>query len=109
MVQRKKQRGFSLAERRLIVRVILLLFLVGALWIIFAPGWGILHYRKVHNQVETLLRENEALTERNAKLRREIERLQQNDAYLEELARKKYGMLKENETVYEYGSSGKKK
>jgi len=105
----RKQRGLTLPERRLLIRLLILLAVAGILWIIFAPGWGLYHYRQVHIQVEALTRENRSLIERNAELRKEIERLQQNDTYLEELARKKYGMLKENETIYEYGPSGKKK
>jgi len=96
-------------ERRLVKRVILLLAIAGILWLIFAPDWGFLHYRRLHNQVETLARENKSLAERNAELSKEIERLHKDDSYLQELARQKYGMLKENETVYEYKPSRKKK
>jgi cell division protein FtsB len=53
--------------------------------------------------------ENKTLVERNAELNREIEQLQNDDVYLEEVARKKYGMLKENEMVYEYKPSRKRK
>jgi len=105
----RKQSGLTLSERRLMKRVLILLAIAGILWLIFAPGRGFLSYREVRNQVETLVKENKALAERNAELRKEIERLQNDDAYLEELARRKYGMLKENETVYEYKPSGKEK
>jgi len=53
--------------------------------------------------------ENKNLEQRNVQLRREIDRLQNDDAYLEELARKKYGLLKKNEMVFEFKSSQKKK
>lgn len=105
----RKQSGLTISERRLIRRVLLLLTIAGILWLIFAPGWGFLHYQRLHKQVETLARENKSLADRNAELSKEIERLQNDDSYLQELARKKYGMLKENETVYEYKPSGKKK
>lgn len=105
----RKQSGLTLSERRVVKRVLILLFIAGILWLIFAPGWGFLSYRGVQNQVQTLTRENKALTERNTELRKEIERLQNDDSYLEEFARQKYGMLKENETVYEYKPTGKKK
>lgn len=105
----RKQSGLTLSERRLMKRVLLLLSLAGILWLIFAPGWGFLSYRKVQNEVEALTRENKALAKRNEELRKEIERLQNDDSYLEELARQKYGMLKEDETVYEYSPPGKKK
>lgn len=108
MVHRKQSR-LTISERRLVMRVLILLTIAGMLWFIFAPDWGFLHYRKLQNQVENLARENQSLSERNAELKKEVDRLQNDDAYLEELARQKYGMLKENETVYEYKPSRKKK
>ena len=105
----RKQSGLTIAERRFIKRALLLFIVAGILWLIFAPGWGFLHYHRLQNQIETLARENKILEERNADLSKEIELLQTDDTYLEELARKKYGMLKENEMVYEYKPSGKKK
>ena len=105
----RKQSGLTISERRLVKRVLILLAIAGILWLIFAPGWGFLHYKKLHNRVENLARENKSLSERNAELKKQIVRLQNDDSYLEELARRKYGMLKENETVYEYKPSRKKK
>ncbi len=105
----RKQSGLTIGERRLIKRVILLTIVFGMLWLIFAPGWGFLHYHRLQDQIDTLSRENRTLEERNADLKKEIERLQNDDTYLEELARKKYGMLKENEMIYEYKPSPKKK
>lgn len=105
----RKQSGLTLSERRLVKRVLILMAIAGLLWLVFAPGWGILHYRRLHDRMETLARENESLEKRNAELKKEIERLKTDDAYLEEIARQKYGMLKENETVYEFKPSDKKK
>jgi cell division protein FtsB len=42
----------------------------------------------------------------NEELRLEIERLQNDRAYLERIAREEHGMLKENERVFDF--SGKK-
>ncbi len=105
----RKQSSLTIAERRLIRRVLLLCSAAGILWLLFAPGWGLVHYNRLQNRVETLARENRTLEERNAELRKEIERLQNDDSYLEEVARKKYGLLKENETVYKYKPSREKK
>lgn len=105
----RKQSGLTIAERRLLKRVVLLFIVATTLWLLFAPDWGFLHYRRLQNQIESLAMENKTLEERNAELNSEIEQLQNDDVYLEELARKKYGMLKENEMVYEYKPSRKKK
>jgi len=88
-------------ERRLVRRIILVVAAVSVLWLLFAPNWGLFHYRQLQKQIDSLARENEDLAQRNAELKLEIDRLQHDDAYLEELARKKYGLLKENETIYE--------
>jgi len=88
-------------ERRFLRRLILIVAAIAVLWFLFAPDLGFFRYRKLQNQIESLARENRELEQRNADLQKEIKRLQNDDAYLEELARQKYGLLKENETVYE--------
>lgn len=95
------KRDLTKAERRLIKRIILFVAAVSVLWLLFAPDWGLFHYRRLQGQIDSLTRENMDLEERNVELQKEIDRLQNDDAYLEEVARQKYGLLKENETVYE--------
>lgn len=95
------KKDLTKAERRLLRRVLLLVAAAAVLWFLFAPNVGLLHYHGLQEQVDSLARENRELEERNAELEEEIDRLQNDDAYLEELARKKYGLLKENETIYE--------
>ena len=81
----------------------------GILWFLFAPGSGVLRYHHLQQQIETLSQENKSLQEHNAVLRKEIDRLQHDETYLEQMARQKYGLLKENETVYEFTPPQKKK
>ncbi len=95
------KRDLTKVERRLVKRVILLVAAAAVLWLLFAPHWGLIHYRKLQSQIDSLAQENRNLEERNAELKKEIDRLQNDDTYLEEMARQKYGLLKENETVYE--------
>ena len=52
----------------------------------------------LEQQTEELMRSNEAL-------KAEIERLKHDEAYLEQVAREKYGLLKKNERVFDF--SGK--
>lgn len=105
----RKQRGLTISERRLMKRLVIVLTVLSILWLVFAPGRGYLYYRKMNKQVENLAGENKALTQKNAELKKEIEHLQNDDSYLEDIARHKYNMLKENETVYKYKTSKKKK
>ncbi|GAB4340406.1 MAG: hypothetical protein Kow0089_14030 [Desulfobulbaceae bacterium] len=95
------KREFTRGERRFLLRVVLAVSILALLWILFAPGHGFFHYHRLRKQIDALTEENRTLQESNAALQKEIDRLQHDDAYLEELARRKYGLLKENETVYE--------
>ena len=95
------KRDLTKAERRFIKRIIICVAAASILWLLFAPSSGLFHYRRLQKQIDSLAEENRDLEQRNAELKKEIYRLQNDDAYLEELARQKYGLLKENETVYE--------
>jgi cell division protein FtsB len=108
MVQRHQQ-GLTRGERRLLWRLLFSALVGAILWFLFAPDRGILRYHRLEKQIEILSQENTSLQEHNAALRKEIERLQSDEAYLEEMARQKYGLLKENETIYEFEPSSKKK
>ncbi len=88
-----------------------MLLALGALWLLFMPGHSLLSWHRLERQVADLTRENRVLQQRNTQLAAEVRRLQQDDRAIEEVARKKYGFLKKNETVYEFGAArpGKKK
>ncbi|HEB49380.1 MAG TPA: septum formation initiator family protein [Desulfobulbus sp.] len=109
MTAQRSRKGLSRQERRTLRRVILLFLALGLLWLLLAPGRGLLRYRNLQQRVRTLAEENQDLERRNAELQQEIERLRSDDAYLEELARKKYGLLRENESVYDFEPAKKKK
>jgi len=92
-------------KRMISLVVVALLFL---LWIFFAPGRGFFHYRKLQREIAALTEENARLETKNVELSEDIKRLQSDDAYLEEVARKKHGLLKKNETVFEFEGAKKK-
>jgi cell division protein FtsB len=79
------------------------------LWIFFAPGRGLLHYLKLQKEITALTEENNRLEAKNTELSKDIKRLRSDDKYLEEVARKKHGLLKKNETVFEFEPPKKKK
>ena len=47
--------------------------------------------------------------EENRKLREEVRRLQHEKRYIEEIARKELGMVKEGEIIYQFDSPNEKK
>ena len=75
------------------------------LFILFAPGRGLVPYRNLKKEVQVLDRDNKTLHQRNIELAQEIELLKNDKDYLEQLAREKYGLLKKNEEVYNLGKS----
>lgn len=79
------------------------------LWILFAPGRGFLHFLQLRKEITALTEENSRLEARNVELSEDIKRLRSDDKYLEEVARKKHGLLKKNETVFEFAPPKKKK
>jgi len=108
MADRPNQ-GLNKREKRALLRFVLAVIVLSLLFLVFAPGRGLLSYRKLKKEVQTLVRDNKMLQQRNIELADEIERLKNDEAYLEHLAREKYGMLKKNEEVYELKTSRKKK
>ena len=95
-------------HRKMLWRIGLLVVTCGLLLLLFMPGRGVLHYYKLQRSVQTLTQDNVRLQEANAALTEEIHRLKTDDASIENLARKKYGMLKENEEVFDFNRYKKK-
>ncbi len=91
---------FTSREKKLLAYTGLFFTLLVFLWIVFAPNRGILDMLRTQKKLEKVQAENRKLKEENKALRKEIDKLQDDPAYLEEKARKDYGMLKENETLY---------
>lgn len=108
MVVRKKQEE-NRQEKKILWALGLIVAAFFLLWILFAPGRGYFHYRKLQREITALTKENNQLEAKNAELTKDIKRLQSDDTYLEEVARKKHGLLKKNETVYEFDPPKKKK
>ena len=105
----KGKQGLNKREKRALRRFVLAIIVLGLFFLVFAPGRGLLSYRKLKKEVQALAQDNIILQQRNVELAEEIERLNNDEAYLEHLAREKYGMLKKNEEVYELGTSQTKK
>jgi cell division protein FtsB len=84
--------------------VLLVLVILGvAVW----GDKGILCALHAKQQKEDLLRQVQALEAVNQELRKEIENLKSNPRFLEGIARKELGMVKEDELIYQFRSQGK--
>lgn len=91
---------FTNREKKLLSYIGFFLAVLLLLWIVFAPNRGMLALHNSNQEIARLQAENRKLTEENKTLQEEISRLQEDPAYLEEKARKEFGMLKENEVLY---------
>jgi cell division protein FtsB len=91
---------FSSREKKQLSSIGLLLLLLLLFWLVFAPNRGLVSLYQAKKEITKLQTENIKLAEENKTLQDEIKKLQDNPAYLEEKARKEYGMLKENEVLY---------
>jgi cell division protein FtsB len=78
-----------------------LYLLAGALLIqmVFSEG-GIVSYLRVRSEIKATTASAKKLEQENVALTREIERLQKDDQYLEDVVRKKFGFVREGERVY---------
>lgn len=67
--------------------------------LVFTEG-GILGLVKTKMEIGRVNTEIKRLSQENVLLMHELDRLQKDDSYLEEVVRKKYGFLREGEKLY---------
>lgn len=96
-----KQKLTPLQEKRF-VKIVISLVVVALLWITFLPGSGLLALWKKRAELKTLQQQTVVLERENAQLQEDIDRLQNDPAYLEEIARKQHNLLKKNERVFDF-------
>ena len=63
---------------------------------------GVPHLLRLRAERQDLGRTAFALLQTNAHLREDIRRLRHDDLYLEQLARRQFGLVRPNETVYRF-------
>jgi len=101
---RKKLTYYEKKQLRIIGVIIVSLLI---LWVAFSP-YGLLRLFRVHHELSEVKTENERIQEQNKGLQEEIEKLENKDPeYIEEVARKKYGLIKKNEVIFKFKSKEK--
>ncbi len=88
-------------RKRGILFSILVLFLVLGLLTFFGDK-GVLQLLRLQKELSRIREANKVTEAENRKLREEVRRLQNEKRYIEEIARKELGMVKEGEIIYQF-------
>jgi cell division protein FtsL len=87
-------------KKHLLLLILIPLLILGVLT--FFGEKGILQLFRLKKEVVQIKERNTKLEEENQKLREEVKRLQKDKRYIEEIARKELGMVKEGEIIYQF-------
>jgi cell division protein FtsB len=94
------KKGFIL----LIIPIFLLFF-----FLTFWGDKGIFHLIRLKNELSRIKENNLKIEAENQRLREEVRRLKYEKRYIEEIARKELGMIKDGEIIYQFDLSEDKK
>lgn len=108
-MRRTHQQKLTPLQQKWLARAIILILLSGVLWLVFAPGKGLIALHLKRNTVQSLEEETGLLKEDNAKLTGDIEKMKNDPGHLEEVARRDFDLLKKNERVYDFSRKKKEK
>ncbi len=106
---KKPAKKITPQQEGLLIKIILALLLAAVLWVVFSPGGGLLLLKGQRSDLEQLEKEITELELENHDLQAEIDGLRNDPEYLEEVARKEYGLLKKNERVYDFSRNSRSK
>jgi cell division protein FtsB/cell division protein DivIC len=96
-----------MSKKRILI-LVLFLFLIFGFFTFFGDK-GIMHLLRLQKEWGRIKEANVKIEEENRKLREEVKRLQHEKRYIEEIARKELGMVKEGEVIYQFESPKEKK
>ena len=94
--------GWRRRKRKILFLFLAFLLILGLLT--FFGEKGILHLLRLQKELTWIKEENKKAEEENEKLKEEVRRLQNEKRYIEEIARKELGMVKEGEVIYQFDS-----
>jgi cell division protein FtsB len=84
------------------IGTVLILFL----WLAFSP-FGFARYLKIQSRLAAIKQEVSILERENRIMEGNNEQLLHDQNYLEEVARKRYGLVKENEIIFDFNRNGR--
>jgi cell division protein FtsB len=99
--QRPKLKLADVQERR-VIKIVAGLVIMALLWIIFSPGSGIVTLMSKRSELKKLQQDTARIEQQIKELQKEIDLLHNDSRYLEDVARKNFGLLKKNERVFDF-------
>jgi cell division protein FtsB len=96
--------GSRVSNGQKILLSLVALVLFNILLVIIFGDRGLVEVNRLNGERDLLLKENRELTEKNLALRREIERLKTDPAYIEHIARQELGMIGRDEVIVRFNS-----
>ena len=106
-MKQKPKTSLSALQRKRLLRISFGVMILTLLWLVFAPGRGLFYLHQRSKYLAELETESQDLVQQNSDINRDIERLQSDDEYLEQVAREEHGMLKDNEMVFDFSKKEK--
>ena len=97
----------KIRKKPLLLLMLAFVLILGAL-VIFGER-GILRRLHLQRELARIKAANAKVEEENRKLKEEVRRLQTEKKYIEEIARRELGMVKEGEIVYQFDTMGQDK
>lgn len=107
-MRKKPVQRLSPIQKRRLKKVCSIMAVTGLLWLLFAPGSGVVSLLRQRAALEQLQEETARLRIQNEQLQEEIKKLKDDPDYLEQVARRDFGLLKKNERVYDFSKPEKK-
>ena len=98
---------FSHREHKQFWTICLVILAMLSLWLLFAPN-GVIRYYRLQNEIAVVKAETASLDEKSQALATEVRRLQKDPAYLEDVAREEYGLIRQNEMIFDFSRHSEK-
>ncbi len=95
--------------KKVVVTIVFFLILIITIVVMIFGPRGLIHLRGLQKELADLTHHNSELQKENEVLRSEVELLKHNLLYIEELARKELGLMKEDELLYHLKEEKKQK
>ncbi len=96
-----------IVKKRYLLLTLVLFLILGS--VAFFGERGILHLLRLKKELVRIKEENTQMEKENQTLKEEVRRLKQEKSYIEEIARKELGLVKEGEILYRFEPPKKEK